>query len=44
MYVGPYVKFPLILSAFNWPWIFSTDFRKKTLQKPNFMKICSVGA
>ena len=44
MYVGLRVQCPLLLSDFHETFIiFSTDFRKKKFQIPNFMKIRPVG-
>jgi len=40
MYIGLHVKYPLFLSDLNETCIFSTDFRKKSTQISNFMKIC----
>jgi len=42
MYVGPHVKYPLFLSDFNETLNFADRYLKN--QKPNFMKICPVGA
>jgi len=43
MYIGLYVKYPLLVSDFKEIWIFSTDLRK--IKKiSNFMKIRPVGA
>jgi len=43
MYIGLYVKHPLLLSYFKENWIFSADFRNSLLI-PNFMKIRPAGA
>ena len=43
MYVGLPVKSPLLLSVFNWTWIFSNRYSKNT-QKSNLKKIRPVGA
>ena len=42
MYVGLYVKYPLVMSDFHETWIFSTDISKK--KKQNIIEIVPVGA
>jgi len=44
MYIGLYVKYPLVLSDFYEAWIFSADLSKNNVQISNFLKIRSVGA
>jgi hypothetical protein len=43
MYIGLHVLYPLFLSDFNEPWVFSPDFPKNT-QVLNFLKIRPVEA
>jgi hypothetical protein len=43
IWIALYVKYPVFLSDFNEPWIFSTDFRNNS-QISNFIKLRPVGA
>ena len=43
MYIGLHVKYLLFLIQFNETWILAKDFRKKTPQISNFIKIRPLG-